>query len=62
MIPASEINWAKVKRSQAHDADSLANIASGIGEYGIANIIWRLAEILRAEAREIELRKRSSDE
>jgi hypothetical protein len=38
------------KRRQAHEADSMAAIASGIGEYGIANACYRLAAILRQHA------------
>lgn len=39
-----------VKRRQAQNADYLAAIASGIGEYGIANACYRLAFILRQHA------------
>ena len=39
-----------VKRRQAHAADDLAAVASGIGEYGIANACYRLAGILRQHA------------
>lgn len=49
-----DINWAKIKRQQAKDADSLAAVASGIGEYGISNSCYRLAGILRRQAEEIE--------
>ena len=38
------------KRRQAREADSMAAIASGIGEYGIANACYRLAAILRQHA------------
>ena len=43
-------DWAAVKKQQAHDADALAAVASGIGEYGIANACYRLAAILRQHA------------
>lgn len=49
-----DVGWAKIKRGQANDADRLAAVASGIGEYGIANTIYRLAGILRREAADIE--------
>lgn len=39
------------KKKQAHQADDLAAVASGIGEYGIANACYRLAAILRQHAR-----------
>jgi hypothetical protein len=51
------MSWAKIKRRQADDADSLAAVASGIGEYGIANACYRLAGILRRQAEEIEAAK-----
>jgi hypothetical protein len=45
-------DWvAAAKKQQASDADCLAAIASGIGEYGIANACYRLATILREHAR-----------
>jgi hypothetical protein len=50
MTTAMTINWARVKRLQALDAEQLAAVASGIGEYGIANACYRLAEILRQQA------------
>ena len=51
-------SWAKIKRSQARDADRLAAVASGIGEYGIANACYRLAGILRRHAEaELEAEK-----
>jgi hypothetical protein len=40
----------KVKRRQACAADDLAAVASGVGEYGIANACYRLAAILRQHA------------
>ena len=44
-------DWvAAAKKKQAHQADDLAAIASGIGEYGIANACYRLAAILRQHA------------
>jgi hypothetical protein len=52
-VPAAERNtdWVAVaKRRQADAADALAGIASGIGEYGIANSCYRLASILRQHA------------
>jgi len=39
-----------VKRRQACAADDLAAIASGVGEYGVANACYRLAGILRQHA------------
>ena len=48
---AGDEDWvATVKKRQAHEADHLAAIASGIGEYGIANACYRLAAILRQHA------------
>jgi hypothetical protein len=41
------VTWTEVKKQQAADADYLAAVASGIGEYGIANACYRLAAILR---------------
>lgn len=52
------VNWAKVKRRQAHEADRVAAIASGIGEYGIANACYRLVGILRRQAENEEARAR----
>jgi hypothetical protein len=49
-----DVNWAKIKRQQARDADGLAAVASGVGEYGIANACYRLAGLLRRQAAEIE--------
>jgi hypothetical protein len=49
-----DVSWAKIKRRQADDADNLAAVASGIGEYAIANACYRLAAILRREAVAIE--------
>ena len=46
-----ERDWvAAAKKKQAREADHLAAIASGIGEYGIANACYRLAAILRQHA------------
>lgn len=45
------MSWAKIKRNQANDADSLAAVASGIGEYGITNACYRRAGILKEQAR-----------
>jgi hypothetical protein len=47
---AEGAGWAKIKRGQARDADGLAAVASGIGEYGIANACYRLAGLLRSQA------------
>lgn len=45
-------DWvAAAKKRQAEDADRMAAVASGIGEYGIANACYRLAAILRQHAR-----------
>ena len=44
------VPWAGIKKQQADDADTLAAVASGIGEYGIANACYRLAAILRQHA------------
>jgi hypothetical protein len=48
------IDWRaampKRKRQQAREADQMAAVASGIGEYGIANACYRLAGILRQHA------------
>jgi hypothetical protein len=44
------MSWAKIKRGQANDADRLAAVASGIGEYGISNACYRLAGLLRQQA------------
>ena len=49
-----DIGWAKIKRQQADEADHIAAIASGIGEYGISNACYTLASILRQQAEEIE--------
>jgi F420-dependent methylenetetrahydromethanopterin dehydrogenase len=49
-----DASWASIKRDQAREADHVAIIASGIGEYGIANACFRLAAILHQQAREIE--------
>lgn len=44
-------DWVSAaKKKQAHEADHLAGIASGIGEYGVANACYRLAAILRRHA------------
>ena len=44
-------DWvAAAKKQQAHEADQLAAVASGIGEYQIANACYRLAAILRQHA------------
>ena len=49
--PAPAADWvAAAKKQQAHEADHLAAVASGIGEYGIANACYRLAFILRQHA------------
>lgn len=48
------MSWAKIKRRQADDADGLAAVASGIGEYEIANSCYRLAGLLRRQAQEID--------
>jgi hypothetical protein len=53
-VPWDRNSYAKVKRKQAHEADHLAAVASGIGQYGIANACYGLAGILRAEAIELE--------
>jgi hypothetical protein len=48
---ADDGDWvAAAKKRQAHEADQLAAVASGIGEYGIANACYRLAAILRQHA------------
>lgn len=47
------VDWARVKRRQAKDADLVAAYASGIGEHGISNACYRLAGILRRQAREL---------
>jgi hypothetical protein len=44
------MSWAKIKRQQAREADALAAVAAGIGEYGIANSCYRLAAILMRQA------------
>ena len=46
--------WAKIKRRQAREADSFAGVASGIGEHGIANALYRLVGILRRQAEDLE--------
>lgn len=44
-------DWvAAAKKRQAREADTMAAVASGIGEYGIANACYRLAAILRQHA------------
>jgi hypothetical protein len=43
-------DWAGAKKRQADEADYLAAVASGIGEYQIANACYRLAAILRQHA------------
>lgn len=48
-----DASWAKIKKSQANDADRLAAVASGIGEYGLSNACYRLADILRGEAADL---------
>jgi hypothetical protein len=53
MSEVKQPNWTEVKRRQAHDADSLAAVASGIGEYGVANACYKLAAILRQQATSI---------
>lgn len=40
------LRLASIKKRQAKQADSLAGVASGIGEYGIANRLWQLEGIL----------------
>jgi hypothetical protein len=40
------VNWAQVKKRQAHEADHVGDIAGGIGEYRIANACYHLSEIL----------------
>ena len=48
---ATAPDWVTAaKKRQAHDADRMAAVASGIGEYGIANACYRLAAILRQHA------------
>jgi hypothetical protein len=44
------MSWAAIKRKQAREADALAAVAAGIGEYGIANACYRLAGILMRQA------------
>lgn len=46
-------NWASRKRKQASQAEQLAAVASGIGEYGISNANYRLEGILRKQAADI---------
>lgn len=48
------MSWSRVKKNQANEADKVAAIASGIGEYTIANANYRLAAILRKQAEELE--------
>lgn len=55
MVPVTGTGWAAVKRRQAHEFDSCGNVASGIGEHGAANACWRVAAILRHEARNMPL-------
>lgn len=40
---------------------TLKDLASGIGEHGIANANYRLAGILRREAEEIEQREKENE-
>jgi hypothetical protein len=58
----ADVSWAKIKRQQAGEADRLAAVASGIGEYGIANACYRLAGILRRQAAEIILGSGTDDD
>lgn len=53
--------WAEIKFRQARDADRTAEVAAGIGEYAIANEAYRLAGILRRQAREIRESEAASD-
>lgn len=46
--------WIAAKRRQARAADAVAAVAAGIGEYGIANEVYRLAGILRDHAAEMD--------
>lgn len=46
------IDFAKTDRASAKMLDTAANIASGHGEYALANQIWALAERVRRQARE----------
>lgn len=48
------MSWSDIKRRQANEADTLAAVASGIGEYGVANACYKLAGRLRREAQEIK--------
>lgn len=56
------MSWATIKRRQADDADRLAAVASGIGEYGIANACYRLAGILRRQSDEIKAEEGRADQ
>lgn len=53
MAPVTGIDWAKVKRRQAREFDTCGNVASGIGEHGVANACWRGAAVLRNQAKTI---------
>ena len=45
-------DWVvNAKKRQADEADHMAAVASGIGEYKIANACYRLAAILRQHAK-----------
>ena len=50
MTTQMTVSWARVKRMQALDAEQVAAVASGIGEYAIANACYKLAGILRKQA------------
>lgn len=49
-----DINWAKVKRKQAREAEHTGEVAAGVGEHGIANACYRLQDLLTRQAKEIE--------
>lgn len=45
-----KLSLVKIWRSEARILDSAANIASGHGDYELANAIWALAQRLRKQA------------
>jgi len=52
MTETASGDWVTdAKKQQADEADHMAAVASGIGEYGIANACYRLAAILRQHAK-----------
>jgi len=46
------VDWARVYRQEAREAEHLANIASGQKWYGLANQLWAFEAHLKEQARQ----------